>query len=102
MSTPDVVVPEAYAGSETVRIAKGPDGPRDYVPGRGADYVPSRTGPGDVYFVDEKFAGEALTFAGLNAEGKSSLLVAAQQLVMAGQKLTHENVLQALVERETM
>ena len=56
----DIVLPEEFTGKETVHLAKGPDGPRDFVPGRGADYVPSRTGPGDVDFVDEQFQDRAI------------------------------------------
>lgn len=96
MGNLDIAIPEKYAGTETVRLAKGPDGPRDFVPGRGADYVPSKTGPGDVDFVDEQFKGETITFDNVNAEGKLALRNAAQAVVNDGKALTHRAVLEAL------
>lgn len=96
MGNLDIVLPKGYTGKETVRLAKVPDGPRDYVASRGADYVPTKTGPGDVHFVDDKFQGESLVFDGVNDQGRMALLNAAQGVVNSGQALTYRAVLDAL------
>ncbi|MEK7085901.1 MAG: hypothetical protein AAB953_02710 [Patescibacteria group bacterium] len=90
------VVPDKFTGSKIVRVAQGPGGPRDYVQGRGADMVPSKTGPGDVFIAPDDFQGDALTFTNVNEAGKSAILRASQQIVADGLDLTHRNVLEAL------
>lgn len=99
MSNLDIVVPEEFVGVQTVKIAKGPDGSRDFVQGQGADFVPSKTGPGDVHFVDENFEGEALTFDNVNDAGRMAIVNAAQAVVNNGARLTHRAVLEALRSR---
>lgn len=96
MANLDIGVPERYVGKETVRIGKGPDGPRNFVQGQGADLVPTESGPGNVDFVDDDFKGEALTLDGVNAEGRLALRNVVQGIVLSGQELTYRAVMEAL------
>ncbi len=99
MGNLDIVVPEKFAGSNTVHVAQGTSGPRDYVQGSGADMVPSKTGPGDIYIVPDNTDGAALTFTGVNEEGKQAILEVSRQIVGDDQELTHRSILQALAAK---
>lgn len=96
-------LPEKFIGTETIHIVKDDLGPTSYVPGRGADYVPSRIGTGAMLRWGEAHANDEVlvTFDEVNLEGANAILRAAEDLIAAKKRCTYKAIMSVLVQETT-